>query len=131
MNAQIKAFYKSTTNTLYVFAYNCVLHQGGLYASAYSSGDSGRADSMNVPEPPTSNSARYFVVGVLGVALLLGFYFVQLNAKVDRQREETAERLALCLHLERVAGVAASRNIELSETCKQLSKQLLKTVAPE
>ena len=60
-----------------------------------------------------------------------GFYFVQLNAKVDRQREEAAERLALCRHLEAVVGATASSREALQETCKQLSEQLLKSTAPD
>lgn len=41
---------------------------------------------MNAPEPPSSNGLRYLAVGVLGIAVLLGFYFIQLNAKVrDRK----------------------------------------------
>jgi hypothetical protein len=85
---------------------------------------------MNAPEPSSSNSLRYFAVGVLCVAGLLGFYFVQLNAKVDRQREEVAQRLALCRHLESVVGATSSGHGELRETCKQLSEQLLKSAAP-
>ncbi|NCE91573.1 hypothetical protein [Pseudomonas sp. L13] len=81
---------------------------------------------MNAPEPPSSNGMRYLAVGVLCVAVLLGGYFVQLNAKVDRQREEAAERLVLCRHVEAVVGVTASSHEKLQETCKQLSDQLLK-----
>ncbi|AKA86264.1 hypothetical protein AYK59_16530 [Pseudomonas synxantha] len=80
---------------------------------------------MDAP-PPASNSLRYLAVGVLCVAVLLGFYFVQINAKADRQREDAAERLALCRHLEWVAGATASRNDELRQTCTQLSDQLFK-----
>lgn len=78
---------------------------------------------MNAPAPPPSNALRYFAVGVLCVAMLLGFFFVQLNAKVDRQREEAAERRALCRQLEAVAGATASSPEKLQETCKQLSEQ--------
>ena len=35
---------------------------------------------MSPPEPP-SNNFRYFVFAVLGAAVLLGVYFVQLNAQ--------------------------------------------------
>ena len=86
---------------------------------------------MNAPEPPSSNSLRYFAVGVLVVAVLLGFYFVQLNAKVDRQRAEAAERLTLCRHLEAVVGATASSREALEETCKQLSEQLRESAAPD
>ncbi|AZE54966.1 hypothetical protein C4K03_2811 [Pseudomonas synxantha] len=81
---------------------------------------------MDAPQPPASNSLRYLAVGVLCVAVLLGSYFVHINAKADRQREEAAERLALCRHLERVAGGTSSRNDELRQTCTQLSEQLFK-----
>ncbi len=91
----------------------------------------GRHKAMNAPAPSSSNSLRYFAAGVLVVAVLLGFYFVQLNAKVDRQREEAAERLALCRHLEAVVGATASSREALQETCKQLSEQLLKSTAPD
>jgi len=80
---------------------------------------------MDAP-PPASNSLRYLAVGVLCVAVLLGFYFVQINAKADRQREDAAERLALCRHLGWIAGATASRNDELRQTCTQLSDQLFK-----
>ncbi|WP_363321068.1 hypothetical protein [Pseudomonas sp.] len=66
---------------------------------------------------------RNFVLGVLGAAALLGFYFTQLNAKVDLQREEAADQLALCLHLKRVTGAAAPSSVELGEACRQLNKQ--------
>ncbi|AZF05214.1 hypothetical protein [Pseudomonas sp. R5-89-07] len=81
---------------------------------------------MSASAPQPSKSLRNFVLAVLGAAVLLGVYFVQLNAKVDRQREEAAEQLALCLHLERVAGAAASTNVELGEACRQLNEQGVK-----
>ncbi|MBA1430649.1 hypothetical protein IFT37_07355 [Pseudomonas fluorescens] len=74
---------------------------------------------------------RNFVVGVLGLAALLGFYFVQLNAEADRQREATAEQLALCLHLKRVAGATASTQVELGEACRQLNMEFLNSVKVE
>lgn len=78
---------------------------------------------MNPPEPHSSNSLRYFAYGVLCVAGLLGVYFVQLNAKVDRQREEAAEHLALCRHLEAVVEVNSTRRDELQQQCKQWREQ--------
>ncbi len=78
---------------------------------------------MNAPKPTSSNGLLYLAVGVLCLAALLGFYFVQLNAQVDRQREEAAERLALCRHMETVVEVSAARRAELQQTCKQLSEQ--------
>ncbi|AZE89035.1 hypothetical protein [Pseudomonas orientalis] len=74
---------------------------------------------------------RNFVVGVLGLAALLGFYFVQLNAEADHQREAAAEQLALCLHLKRVVGAAASTPVELGEACRQLNIEFLKSVKVE
>lgn len=50
---------------------------------------------MTPPEPRSPDSLRYFAVAVLCVAVLLGIYFVQLNAKVDRQREQTVEYRSL------------------------------------
>ncbi|MDQ0740100.1 hypothetical protein [Pseudomonas sp. W4I3] len=81
---------------------------------------------MSASAPHSSNSLRNFVLGVLGAAALLGVYFIQLNAKVDRQREDAAEQLALCLHLERVAGATASTNVELGEACRQLNETVIK-----
>ena len=78
---------------------------------------------MNAPAP-SSGSLRYFAMGVLCVAGLLGVYFIQFNAQVDRQREEAAERLALCRHLERVTEASASSSNELRQMCKQLSEQV-------
>lgn len=78
---------------------------------------------MTTPsEPGASNSWRYFAVAVLCAALVLGIYFVQLNAKVDRQREEAAEKMALCRRVERVASAASSNSLELRNTCKQLNE---------
>ena len=78
---------------------------------------------MNAPQPPSSNGLLYLAVGVLCLAALLGFYFIQLNAQVDRQREEAAERLALCRHMETVVEVSAARRAELQQRCKQLSQE--------
>ncbi|WP_455827004.1 hypothetical protein [Pseudomonas graminis] len=78
---------------------------------------------MKMPEPQSSNSLRYFAFGVLCVAVLLGGYFMQLNAKTDRQRQEAAERLALCRQVERVASAASAGGVELSEACKKLINQ--------
>ncbi|KRP63541.1 hypothetical protein [Pseudomonas orientalis] len=89
---------------------------------------------MSASVPESSNSLRNFVVGVLGVAALLGFYFVQLNAEADRQREAAAEQLTLCLHLKRVAGAAASTPstpVELGAACRQLNIEFLKSVKVE
>ncbi|MBJ2248254.1 hypothetical protein [Pseudomonas haemolytica] len=85
---------------------------------------------MNAPAPAAPSSLRYLAAGVLCVAVLLGFYFVQLNAKVDRQREEAVERLALCRHMERAAGTAKFSNEEFRETCQQLRDQLFKSATP-
>lgn len=59
---------------------------------------------MSQHDPPpvetSGNSVLYFVVGVLCVAVLLGVYFVRLNAQVDQQRMQDAERLVLCRRVE-------------------------------
>lgn len=78
---------------------------------------------MKMPEPQSSNSLRYFAFGVLCVAVLLGGYFMLLNAKTDRQRQETAQRLALCRQVERVASAASGGGVELSDSCKKLIGQ--------
>ena len=85
---------------------------------------------MRPLEPQPSNSLRYYAVGVLCVAVLLGGYIMQLNDKADRQREEAAERLALCRQVERVASVAVSGSLELRDSCKQLSEQSISRGAP-
>ncbi|KAA8563544.1 hypothetical protein FX985_03614 [Pseudomonas extremaustralis] len=85
---------------------------------------------MNPPAAESSNSLRYFAFGVLCVAGALGIYFVQFNAEVDRQREEAAERIALCRQVERVASAASSNSVELRETCKRLNGQSSKSVTP-
>ena len=85
---------------------------------------------MNLPEPPSSNSFRYFVLGVRCVAVLLGIYFVQLNAQVDRAREEANERLALCRQVESVARRVLPDNLESRDTCEQLNGRISKSVTP-
>lgn len=85
---------------------------------------------MDAPDTSSSNSLRYFVVGVLCVAVLLGIYFVRLNAKVDQEREEAAERAVLCQQMERVASAAAARGLELRESCEQSSDQSSKDAVP-
>jgi len=133
---------------MFVFAYNCSLGRGDRYAHAYSRRDAGPGTGL--PEalqvccqnragqgkpvtpatPPSANSLRYFALGVLCVAMLLGGYFMQLNAKEDRQREQAAERLALCRQVERVASVATSAGLELRDTCQQLEESGSKSVTP-
>ncbi|MGR2708526.1 hypothetical protein B7453_27700 [Pseudomonas sp. IB20] len=78
---------------------------------------------MNPSPAPSSYIFRYFAIGVVCVAVLLGGYFVRLNAQVDRERAEVVERLALCRQVERVAGEAASNSAELRETCRQFNGQ--------
>lgn len=85
---------------------------------------------MNPPEAPSSYSFRYFAIGILCVAVLLGGYFVRLNAQVDRARVEAAERLALCRQVERVASAASSNSVELRDTCRQLNGQSTDSAAP-
>ena len=85
---------------------------------------------MHQPEHSSPTSLRFLAVGVLCVAVVLGGYFVQLNAKADRQREEAAERLALCRQVDRVASVATSGGLELRDTCKQLRANGSKSVMP-
>ncbi|MFL1417100.1 hypothetical protein ACI77M_12940 [Pseudomonas fildesensis] len=85
---------------------------------------------MTSPEPKTSKALRYLSLGVLCIAGVLGFFFVQFNAKVDRLREESAEHLVLCRQVERVASAASSRSVELSDPCKQLNEQSSKSVTP-
>ncbi|WDU65370.1 hypothetical protein LRS56_13540 [Pseudomonas poae] len=86
---------------------------------------------MHPPDDPSPNSLRYFAVGVLCVAVVLGGYFVQINAKADRQREEAAERLALCRQVERVASAATPSGVELRDSCKQLIEQSANSAAPQ
>ncbi|NWD22569.1 hypothetical protein [Pseudomonas yamanorum] len=81
---------------------------------------------MSELEPPPSNAFRYFVVGVLCVAVMLGAYFVRLNAQVDRQREEAAERLALCRQAASVSRTTPQDELVLVDPCKHLSEHYLK-----
>lgn len=66
----------------------------------------------------SSNSFRYFVVGVLCVAVLLGVYFVRLNAQVDRERELANRRLALCTQVEGVARSVRPNSLEIRTACE-------------
>ena len=65
---------------------------------------------MHPPNELSSNSFRYFVVGVLCVAVLLGISFVRFNAQVDREREAANQRLALCRQVESVARSVRPNN---------------------
>lgn len=85
---------------------------------------------MNPAEPAPSNSLRYCAIGVVCVAMFLGAYFVRLNAQIDREREDAAERLALCQHIESVARAAATTGLDSPEVCKQLKKRYAESVAP-
>lgn len=85
---------------------------------------------MNPTEPSASYGFRYFAIGVLCVAVLLGGYFMRLNAQVDQERVEAVERLALCRQVERVASAASSNSLELRDTCQQLNGQSSNSVAP-
>ncbi len=73
---------------------------------------------MHPPNDSSSNSFRYFVVGVLCAAVLLGIYFVRFNAQVDREREEANQRLALCRQVESVARSVRSSNPEIRRVCE-------------
>ncbi|AMN80429.1 hypothetical protein [Pseudomonas azotoformans] len=84
---------------------------------------------MNPPEPP-SNSFRYFVLAVLCAAVLLGFYFMRLNAEVDREREAANQRLALCRQVESVGRSVLPNSLETQEACKQLNERISKSVTP-
>lgn len=85
---------------------------------------------MNPSPAPSSYSFRYFAIGVVCVAVLLGGYFVRFNAQVDRERAEAVERLAFCRQVERVASAASSTSLELRDTCRQLHGESAKRVAP-
>ncbi|WP_395607960.1 hypothetical protein [Pseudomonas sp. B22129] len=85
---------------------------------------------MNPPEPPASDKSRYYVIGVVCVAVLLGAYFVRLNAQVDRQREEAAERLTLCRQVENIARAALPGGLEPGDACKELKERYSNTTAP-
>ena len=90
----------------------------------------GRASAMSLPEPSACDNARYFVIGVVCVAVLLGAYFVRLNAQVDQQREQASEQLALCRHVENIARAAIPGNLEPGLTCEELKARYSKTSAP-
>lgn len=83
-------------------------------------------ECMSELEPRQSNALRYFGVGVLCVAVLLGTYFVRLNAQVDRQREEAAERLALCRQAASVSRATPQDELVLVDPCKHLYQHYLK-----
>lgn len=85
---------------------------------------------MRPSEPSSSNSLRYFVLGVLCVAVMLGVYFVRLNAQVDRAREAANERLTLCRHVESVARSVQPDNPETRDTCVRLNRRLPNSVTP-
>ena len=85
---------------------------------------------MNAPERSSSNSVRYFVLGVLCIAVLLGIYFVQLNAQVDRARQAANERLALCRQVESIARSLLPNSLDTRETCEPLNGRNSKSVAP-
>ncbi|MDY7534013.1 hypothetical protein RGV33_20420 [Pseudomonas sp. Bout1] len=85
---------------------------------------------MSELEPPQSNAFRYFVVGVLCTAVVLGAYFVRVNAQVDRQREEAAERLALCRQAASVSRTMPQNELELVDPCKHLNERYLKSPTP-
>ena len=78
---------------------------------------------MSHHEPPpvdtSGNSFLYFVVGVLCIAVLLGIYFVRLNARIDQQRMQDAERLVLCRQVESLAQGA----LEKADSCKYLRER--------
>ncbi|MCF5232866.1 MULTISPECIES: hypothetical protein [Pseudomonas] len=85
---------------------------------------------MNPAEPPSTNGLRYATIGVACVAVLLGILFMRFNAQVDLEREEAAERLALCQHLESVARATSTTSLESLEACKQLRKRYSESAAP-
>ena len=76
---------------------------------------------MQPPEDSSSNSFRYFVVGVLCAAVLLGVYFVRLNAEVDREREAAIQRLTLCRQVESVVRKVQSNSLETHPACDALN----------
>lgn len=85
---------------------------------------------MNPAQPPPSNGLRYAAIGVVCAAVLLGVLFMRFNAQVDLEREEAAERLVLCQHLESVARATSTAALESLEACKQLRKRYSESVAP-
>lgn len=85
---------------------------------------------MKPLESPPSNSVYYFVVGVLGVAVLLGIYFAQLNAEVDRAREAASARLELCRQMQSVARSVLPKGLETPDSCEHLNAPVLESVTP-
>ncbi|MCP1510748.1 MULTISPECIES: hypothetical protein [Pseudomonas] len=82
---------------------------------------------MQQPHHPSSNSLRYLIAAVVGIALMLGAYFMHINAQADRERAMAAERLALCQQVARVASVTANGSLDVRDTCEQLSEQSQKS----
>lgn len=85
---------------------------------------------MSPSEPPSSNNFRYFVLGVLCAAVLLGAYFVQLNAQVDRARDAANERLALCRQVASVARSVLPNRVDAGDACEQLNERISKSLTP-
>jgi hypothetical protein len=85
---------------------------------------------MNPAQSPSPNGLRYAAMGVVCAAVLLGVLFMRFNARVDLEREEAAERLVLCQHLESVARATSTSGLELLEACKQLKKRYSESDAP-
>lgn len=85
---------------------------------------------MNPAQPPSSNGLRFAAIGVVCAAVLLGVLFMRFNAQVDLEREEAAERLVLCQHIESVARATSTTGLESLEACKQLRKRYSESVAP-
>ena len=83
---------------------------------------------MYQPEPSSPDSLRHYAVGVLCVAVLLGGYFMHINASADRHRAEAAERLLLCRQMERVASATMTDAIKLGDSCRQLGAQAPESV---
>jgi len=77
--------------------------------------------SQHEPSPveTSGNSLLYFVIGVLCAAVLLGIYFVRLNAQVDQQRLQEAERLVLC----RKAESLTQGGLGKPDACKYLRER--------
>ena len=85
---------------------------------------------MQPPKHSSSNCVRYMIAGVVGVALMLGAYFMQINAEADRQRQSAAERLTLCRQVARVASATAFGGADVRDTCEQLNEESKKASAP-
>ena len=78
---------------------------------------------MYRPEPSPPLNLRHYALGVLCVALVLGGYFMHINANADRQRAEAAERLLICRQMEHIASAAVSGGVKLGDSCRQLGAQ--------